>query len=50
MPEVFPAADSYVPPLETMLMETAREYSCQFNLIHRDTGFPEQIPRRSHLG
>ena len=37
--EVFPAKDFYLPPLETMLAETAREQHGHFNLIHRDTGF-----------
>jgi hypothetical protein len=37
--EVFPAGDFYLPPIETMLTETAREEHGHFNLIHRDTGF-----------
>lgn len=36
---VFPATEFYLPPLETMLTETAREQRGHFNLIHRDTGF-----------
>jgi hypothetical protein len=35
----FPAAEFYVPPLETILIETAREHHGHFNLIHHDTGF-----------
>ncbi len=41
--EVFPKADFYVPPLETMLAETAREHSGHFNLIHLDTGFKADL-------
>src|SRR5882724_2002295 len=37
--EAFPAKDFYLPPMETMLAETAREHNGHFNLIHRDTGF-----------
>jgi hypothetical protein len=35
----FPATEFYLPPLETILGETAREHRGHFNLIHRDTGF-----------
>lgn len=35
----FPATEFYLPPLETILAETAREQHGHFNLIHRDTGF-----------
>jgi hypothetical protein len=41
--EVFPARDFYLPPLETMMAETAREHSGRFNLIHRDTGFKADL-------
>ena len=37
--EVFPATEFYLPPMETILAETAREQNGHFNLIHRDTGF-----------
>ena len=35
----FPATEFYLPPLETLLAETARPQNGHFNLIHRDTGF-----------
>ena len=35
----FPAPEFYLPPLETILAETARAQHGHFNLIHRDTGF-----------
>lgn len=41
--EVFPATEFYVPPLETMRAETAREHHGHFNLIHRDTGFKADL-------
>ena len=41
--EVFPANDFYLPPLETMLAEMAREHSGHFNLIHKYTGFKADI-------
>ena len=41
--EVFPANDFYLPPVETMLAETAREQNGHFNLIHRDTGFKADL-------
>ena len=41
--EAFPVEDFYVPPLETMLVETARDHSGHFNLIHQDTGFKADI-------
>src|SRR3954463_13859242 len=37
--EAFPKTDFYLPPVETMLIEMAREHSGQFNLIHLDSGF-----------
>jgi len=37
--EVFPVSDFYLPPLETMVTESAREQNGHFNLIHRATGF-----------
>ena len=37
--EAFPAKDFYLPPVETMLAETAREHNGHFNLIHHATGF-----------
>jgi hypothetical protein len=39
----FPATEFYLPPLETILAETAREQHGHFNLIHRDTGFKADL-------
>jgi hypothetical protein len=41
--KVFPAKDFYLPPLETMVVETGREHSGHFNLIHLDTGFKADL-------
>ena len=41
--EVFPETEFYLPPLETMLAEIAREHSGHFNLIHLDTGFKADL-------
>jgi hypothetical protein len=40
---IFPETEFYLPPLETMLAETAREQNGHFNLIHRDTGFKADL-------
>ena len=37
--EAFPAAAFYVPPVETMAVEIAREQRGHFNVIHLATGF-----------
>lgn len=37
--EFFPETDFYLPPVEAVLAEIAREKNGHFNLIHRDTGF-----------
>jgi hypothetical protein len=37
--EIFPAKNFYMPPLETILAEIAREQKGHFNLIHHATGF-----------
>jgi len=39
MPDIFPAADFYVPPLESIHEEVRRESRGQFNVIHMATGF-----------
>jgi hypothetical protein len=39
----FPETEFYLPPLATMLAETAREQHGHFNLIHRDTGFKADL-------
>lgn len=41
--QVFPKDEFYLPPLESMLAETAREHSGHFNLIHLDTGFKADL-------
>jgi hypothetical protein len=40
---IFPETEFYLPPLATMLAETAREKHGHFNLIHRDTGFKADL-------
>jgi hypothetical protein len=40
---IFPETEFYLPPLATMLAETAREQHGHFNLIHRDTGFKADL-------
>ena len=37
--EVFPAADFYLPPVETIAAEARREERGHFNIIHHGTGF-----------
>ena len=37
--EVFPAADFYLPPVETIAAEVRREQRGHFNIIHLGTGF-----------
>jgi hypothetical protein len=39
LPEVFPAPEFYVPPMEIIAAEIARPAKGQFNVIHADTGF-----------
>ena len=39
LPEVFPPAEFYVPPPETIISEVAREKGGHFNIIHMNTGF-----------
>jgi len=46
--EAFPAKDFYLPPVETMLAETAREHNGHFNLIHRATGRPSHSTAIHH--
>ena len=40
---VFPASEFYLPPVETMLTEIAREQRGHFNLIHHATGFKADL-------
>jgi len=37
--QIFPKADFYVPPSETIAAEAARDQRGHFNIIHVDTGF-----------
>ena len=41
--EIFPPADFYLPPEETIVTEVARDKSGQFNIIHMDTGFKADL-------
>jgi len=43
LPAIFPAREFYLPPMETMAAETAREQRGHFNFIHRDTGFKADL-------
>src|SRR5262245_37113872 len=37
--QAFPAPEFYVPPLDVIALEVAREQRGHFNIIHSDTGF-----------
>lgn len=39
LPEVFPQSDFYLPPVQVILDEVARDQRGHFNVIHLDTGF-----------
>jgi hypothetical protein len=39
LPQIFPSADFYVPPAETIAAEVSREKHGHFNIIHINTGF-----------
>jgi hypothetical protein len=41
--DAFPEKDFYLPPMETILAEIARDKNGHFNLIHRDTGFKADL-------
>lgn len=41
--ELFPATDFYVPPVEAIFTEVAREQKGHFNIIHKDTSFKADI-------
>jgi hypothetical protein len=43
LPEIFPEAEFYCPPLEAIVVEAAREQRGHFNLIHHETGFKADI-------
>ena len=43
LPEIFAEAEFYVPPLEAITLEAAREQRGHFNIIHHETGFNADI-------
>jgi len=43
LPEVFPATEFYLPPLEAIAVEAAREQRGHFNIIHLDTSFKADV-------
>lgn len=43
LPEIFPAAEFYLPPFEVIVAEAARESRGQFNIVHMDTTFKADI-------
>jgi hypothetical protein len=43
LPEIFPPANFYLPPAETILIEVAREQRGHFNIIHRHTSFKADV-------
>jgi hypothetical protein len=43
LPEVFPLAEFYCPPIEVIAVEAAREQRGHFNIIHHETGFKADV-------
>jgi hypothetical protein len=43
LPEIFPSADFYLPPIETIMAEVAREQRGHFNIIHKETSFKADV-------
>ncbi len=43
LPEIFPRTDFYVPPVETIVTEVAREQRGHFNIIHMNTSFKADV-------
>lgn len=43
LPELFPSSEFYVPPLESIAVEVAREKRGHFNIIHVGTNFKADI-------
>lgn len=43
LPEIFPEEEYYLPPLEVIAAEAAREERGHFNIIHHETGFKADI-------
>jgi len=48
LPEIFPEAEFYLPPLEAIVAESAREERGHFNIIHHETGFKADIYLAGH--
>jgi hypothetical protein len=46
--EVFPSSEFYLPPLESILLEAAREQRGHFNIIHLDTNFKADMYLTGH--
>ena len=43
LPELFPAIDFYLPPLEVMITEVVREQRGHFNILHKASSFKADI-------
>lgn len=43
LPELFPSPEFYVPPLEAINLEIARERGGHFNIIHTNTGYKADV-------
>lgn len=43
LPELFPSAEFYLPPVEVMLVEAGREQRGHFNIIHHESGFKADV-------
>src|SRR5690348_5942272 len=43
LPELFPTTDFYLPPLEVIIAEVAREQRGHFNILHKATSFKADI-------
>lgn len=43
LPDLFPSAEFYLPPVEIMLVEAGREQRGHFNIIHHDSGFKADV-------
>ena len=43
LPQLFPAIDFYLPPLEVMITEVMREQRGHFNIIHKASSFKADI-------
>jgi hypothetical protein len=43
LPDIFPSTEFYLPPVEVITAEVAREQRGQFNIIHMNTSFKADI-------